>query len=349
MYWTDSETGKIQRANLNGSNVEDLVSGVRMANDIVLDTAGGKIYWADYENNSISRADLNGSNVEILVTGLAGPSGIVLDIGRRKIYWVDQVWSPVTGSITESKIQGANFDGSNVEDILTGFGEPTAIAFGVLKRSETVTSATRPASDVNSDGKVNNTDLLLVATALGQKAPANPRADVNGDGTVNAADLIVVISNLDEAVVLAAPEIGTKLTAVDRALIQAEINNLRLESDGSLKYERTLAYLQSLLALAVPQETRLLANYPNPFNPETWIPYQLASGTDVQILIYDARGTLIRQLELGYQPEGYYTERNRAAYWDGRNALGERVASGIYFYQLRTDAASALRKMLILK
>ena len=110
-----------------------------------------------------------------------------------------------------------------------------------------------------------------------------------------------------------------------------------------------LAFLQSLLASATPQETQLLANYPNPFNPETWIPYQLAIGTDVQILIYDAKGTLIRQLALGYQPEGYYTERNSAAYWDGRNALGERVASGIYFYQLRTDEISALRKMLILK
>ena len=349
VYWTDSETGKIQRANLNGSNVQDLVSGVRMANDITLDTAGGKMYWADYEGKHISRADLNGSKVESLVTGLAGPSGIVLDVARRKIYWMDQVWNPATGSITESKIQSANFNGSNVQEVLTGFGEPTAIAFGVLVRSDTSTSATRTASDVNSDGKVNNTDLLLVASALGQKAHANPRADVNGDGTVNAADLIVVIADLDEQVILAAPEIGTKLTAVDRTLIQAKINRLRLENDNSLKYERTLMFLQSLLASAVPQETRLLPNYPNPFNPETWIPYELADGTDVRILIYDAKGSLIRNLKLGYQPEGYYTDRNRAAYWDGRNALGERVASGIYFYQLQTNKASALRKMLIVK
>ena len=349
VYWTDSETDKIQRADLNGSNIEDLVSDVRMANDIALDAAGDKMYWADYEGKHISRANLNGSNVETLVTGLAGPSGIVLDIARRKIYWVDQVWSPVTGSITESTIQSSNFDGSKVQEVLTGFGEPADIAFGVLARSDTDTSATRSISDVNLDGKVNNTDLVLVALALGQKAPANPRVDVNSDGIVNAADLIVIISDLDDAVVLAAPEIGSKLTAVDRALIQAEISNLQLENDGSLKYQQTLAFLQSLLASSVPQETRLLANYPNPFNPETWIPYQLASGTDVQILIYDGRGTLIRQLELGYQPEGYYTERNQAAYWDGRNALGERVASGIYFYQLRTNKASELRKMLILK
>ena len=98
-----------------------------------------------------------------------------------------------------------------------------------------------------------------------------------------------------------------------------------------------------------PNQTLLLANYPNPFNPETWIPYHLANPSDVQITIYDARGSVVRRLELGHQPEDYYTSRSRAAYWDGRNAVGERVASGIYFYQLRADNMSLLRKMLILK
>ena len=348
VYWTDAEVGTIQRANLNGSNVEDLVGGARSPRDIALDTAGGKMYWADYEKKEISRANLNGSNVKSLVTELGGPSNIVLDVARRKIYWMDQVWNPVTGNITENSIQRANLDGSNVQEIFTGSGEAAGIALGT-SQTFTGTSATRSVSDINADGKVNNTDLMLVAAALGQNPPVNPRVDVNGDGTVNAADLIVVISDLDDAVNPAAPEIGNKLTAVDRALIQAEIRSLQMEDDGSLKYQQVLVLLQSLLASATPQETRLLANYPNPFNPETWIPYQLANGTDVQILIYDAKGTLIRQLVLGYQPEGYYTERNSAAYWDGRNALGERVASGIYFYQLQTNKTSALRKMLILK
>ena len=350
VYWTDSDMGKIQRANLNGSNVESLVKGLRMPKDIALDAAGGKMYWADYEGMQISRANLNGSNAETLVTGLEGPSNVVLDIKRRKVYWTDQTWNHVTGSISASTIQSANFDGSNVQEILTGFGEAADIAFGILRTPTPEISVTRPASDVNTDGKVNNIDLMLVAASLGQNAPANPRVDVNGDGTVNAADLIVVISNLDDPVIPAAPAgIGTKLTAIDRALIQAEINSLQLENDGSLKHQLTLAFLQSLLVSAMPQETRLLANYPNPFNPETWIPYELATGTEVQIRIYDAKGALVRQLELGYQPEGYYTDRNRAAYWDGRNALGERVASGIYFYQLRTNEASVLRKMLIVK
>ena len=103
------------------------------------------------------------------------------------------------------------------------------------------------------------------------------------------------------------------------------------------------------LASAIPEATLLIANYPNPFNPETWIPYHLASNTDVRVNIYDAQGVLVRALTLGHQPTGYYTSRSRAAYWDGRNALGERVASGVYFYQLQTDAISPMRKMVILK
>ena len=100
---------------------------------------------------------------------------------------------------------------------------------------------------------------------------------------------------------------------------------------------------------ATPTETQLLANYPNPFNPETWIPYQLAKDTDVQLLIYDMHGKIVRSLTLEHQFAGYYTNSSRAAYWDGRNALGERVASGVYFYQLLTTETSLIRKMVILK
>ena len=98
-----------------------------------------------------------------------------------------------------------------------------------------------------------------------------------------------------------------------------------------------------------PVDTQLLQNYPNPFNPETWIPYQLASDVDVTVTIYDTKSALVRQLDLGYQQAGYYTDRARAAYWDGRNHLGESVGSGIYFYQLHTGDYSTMRKMVILK
>ena len=107
--------------------------------------------------------------------------------------------------------------------------------------------------------------------------------------------------------------------------------------------------LPALVAYEIPAETALLRNYPNPFNPETWIPYQLAHAAEVTLTIYDTQGALVRQLDLGYQQAGYYTKRTRAAYWDGRNHLGEAVGSGLYFYQLSAGDYATLRKMVILK
>ena len=98
-----------------------------------------------------------------------------------------------------------------------------------------------------------------------------------------------------------------------------------------------------------PSETALLANYPNPFNPETWIPYQLAESAEVTVHIYAASGVLVRTLMLGHQTAGIYQRRSRAAYWDGRNGMGEPVASGIYFYTLTAGDFTATRKMLIRK
>ncbi len=99
----------------------------------------------------------------------------------------------------------------------------------------------------------------------------------------------------------------------------------------------------------LPNETALFPNYPNPFNPETWIPYQLAQAADVTLTIYDVRGVMVRQLALGHRPAGFYQSRARAAYWDGRNALGEKVASGLYFYTFTTGDFTATGKMLIRK
>ena len=98
-----------------------------------------------------------------------------------------------------------------------------------------------------------------------------------------------------------------------------------------------------------PAQDQLLQNYPNPFNPETWIPYQLSEDSPVSISIYDTTGKLVRNLSLGFQSAGFYNSQGRAAYWDGRNALGERVASGIYFYQLATPSFQQTRRLVILK
>ena len=105
----------------------------------------------------------------------------------------------------------------------------------------------------------------------------------------------------------------------------------------------------SLDGIGQPTQNLLLQNYPNPFNPETWIPYQLSEDSLVSVSIYDTTGQLVRTLSLGFQSAGFYNSQGRAAYWDGRNALGERVASGVYFYQLTTPAFQQTRRLVIVK
>ena len=203
----------------------------------------------------------------------------------------------------------------------------------------------KPSYDVNGDGNVNIFDLILVSQNFNK---TNPQADVNGDGTVNIFDLIVVAQHFGESTTSDAPSIRLAHT-VSLETIQAWIDMAHAADDGSLAFQLGIAHLQHLLAAMRPNTTALLANYPNPFNPETWIPYQLAHDADVALTIYDMKGASVRQLELGYQQAGYYTDRTKAAYWDGRNNLGEQVASGVYFYQLQTEDFSAMRKMVILK
>ena len=105
----------------------------------------------------------------------------------------------------------------------------------------------------------------------------------------------------------------------------------------------------TLKDIGKPRHSMLLPNYPNPFNPETWIPYQLRESSDVVIRIYDVQGRLVRMLNLGQRTAGFYQNRTRAAYWNGQNKAGEKVASGIYFYQLNAGDFSATRRMLIVK
>jgi len=210
----------------------------------------------------------------------------------------------------------------------------------------------RPAWDVNEDGITNAKDVELVTNALGQKPPKNPRTDVNGDGVVDGKDLALVAEHLGERAAPAAP-VGMSSSSRPQAftyqMVEHALDILRASDDGSLTFRRGIANLEQLLALFVPAETALLHNYPNPFNPETWIPYQLAEPAEVTIRIYAANGTLVRTLALGYQPAGIYRYRSRAAYWDGKNAVGESVASGVYFYTLTAGDFTATGKMLIRK
>ena len=205
--------------------------------------------------------------------------------------------------------------------------------------------------DVNRDGQVNVLDMILVSRRFGEDASANPQADVNRDGVINIQDLIVVAQHLGESTDAAAPSMITAINngELTPAMVQAWITQAQVADDGSLAFRQGIANLERLLALFIPEETALLHNYPNPFNPETWIPYQLAKPAEVTLTIYAANGAIVRTLELGHQPAGIYQTRTRAVYWDGKNNFGEPVASGIYFYTLTASDFNATRKMLIRK
>ena len=203
--------------------------------------------------------------------------------------------------------------------------------------------------DINDDGVVDIQDLVLVSRSFGAETPTYPKADVNKDGIVNIIDLISVAAHFGESNNTAAPPKYTHLLPAHVDHIEGWLAEARLVNDGSDVFQRGVAILVDLLDSVVPERNMLLPNYPNPFNPETWIPYDLAQDADVHIHIHDLKGKSIRQLSLGLQAAGTYRSRSRAAYWDGRNAVGEPVASGIYFCTFQAGRFKATRQMVILK
>ncbi|MCY3743893.1 MAG: T9SS type A sorting domain-containing protein [Candidatus Poribacteria bacterium] len=200
--------------------------------------------------------------------------------------------------------------------------------------------------DINRDGVVNIQDLIIVGARYGQRGQND--ADLNGDGLVDIVDLVLVANafEADAAAPSLNPQILEQLTAADVKNWLTQAQHLSLTDPAHL---RGITVLEQLLMALTPKETALLANYPNPFNPETWIPYHLAKDAEVTLHIYAVNGTLVRTLTLGHQPAGMYQNRSRAAYWDGKNEFGESVASGVYFYTFIAGDFTATRKMLIRK
>ena len=216
------------------------------------------------------------------------------------------------------------------------------------------------AADVNRDGTVNLIDLLLIAVNyqnpdFADSAQFGVYPDINEDGGVDIKDLIAVAAEIDANA--AAPALRNKSIDVS-AFTAANLTQwIALAKQMDAKDSQTqngLAVLERLLASLTftetpPKTTTLLVNYPNPFNPETWIPYQLAEPVKVNISIHSVDGKLIRTLEFGHLPAGLYYSKSRAAYWDGQNELGEPVASGVYFYTFTAGDFTATRKMFIQK
>ncbi|MFB3040433.1 MAG: FlgD immunoglobulin-like domain containing protein [Candidatus Poribacteria bacterium] len=233
--------------------------------------------------------------------------------------------------------------------------------------------------DTNNDGSVNLLDIIPIARHWNQPGgipretpqavewavqPVAPWSvkpatyvDANGDGLINEQDIIPIAENWLRSRNLpppAAPNGATELNVIDNLeLYQRMLNALDrygVVTKGTLALRSWLTQrIATLRRQHIPDQTKLLPNYPNPFNPETWIPYQLAEVATVQIEIYDLKGKQVRMLDVGQKPAGYYIERNKAAYWDGRNNLGEPLASGIYIYHLVARDYTQTRRMVIVK
>ena len=234
------------------------------------------------------------------------------------------------------------------------------------------------AVTISGDAWANNSEtaaappVTLKGVEVGDTTPVlGLRGAVVDQGTgVNQVGLRVTIKNLSTgravAAVTAPAEAGYRLTVVDietgRAATIGDTLEISAQSPNPfigvepLRYtvtaedvKQSLIQLPELVVYEIPAETQLLPNYPNPFNPETWIPYRLAEEALVTLTIYDQTGQVVRTLDVGHQIASVYENRSRAIYWDGRNDVGEQVASGVYFYHLSAGDYSATRKMLILK
>ncbi len=365
MYWIDTATGTIHR--LIGAKVESLLPRVQNATSLIVDATAGKLYWTEKTSNhtgKIRTANLDGSNVQLvrrltsvplhitldpvagklylinswrkiqrlnvdgsafqpnLITGLQAPRGFAVDPAGGKVYWIAQT-SKRTG-----KIQTANLDGSDVQLVKDLTSVPQGIAIDTKSSKLYITNAWGKVQRMNPDGQNYQSNLIT-----GLKSPMGVTVDSVGRkvywmerGSLRRAGLSG--KNIEDVVTNLGP-----------------IANLVL---GTVPVDMGGLAAPTAVAL-VSGKTALLANYPNPFNPETWIPYQLSEPADVTLTIYTVNGHVVRQLTLGLQPAGMYQSRSRAAYWDGRNAFGEPVASGPYFYALTAGDFTATRKMLILK
>ena len=200
--------------------------------------------------------------------------------------------------------------------------------------------------DINRDGVVDILDLTIVSARFGERGENS--ADLNGDGLVDIVDLVLVANEFGEEA--AAPSLYPQvLELLNAAEVRHWLNQARQLALTDPAYLNGITVLEQLHAALIPQETVLLPNYPNPFNPETWIPYRLAQDAFVTLTIYDTAGEVVRSIDLGYKPAAVYESRAKAIYWNGRNEFGEQVGSGVYFYHLSAGDYSATRKMLILK
>ena len=369
IYWMDTSTGAFYR--LVGTKVEKLVSGVQKVTSFAVDVEAGKLYWAEQTGDRtgrIQRADFDGKNVQQIKELTSVPHSITIDTAQNKLYLTNS-WG---------KIQRLNLDGTNFKpNYITGLDAPTDIFLDVADSKVYWAEGTGRIrrADLNETPAIQNvateTGKVLSITVAEGKVYWVEQVGLNvskiwriGTNGKNAEVLATLQSVLQG---FAVDPVRRKLYWTnDRGKIQySDIDKKRVRNiaiglirPGALVIDTTSDGViargvkttpMAPPAAAYPVETVLFASYPNPFNPETWIPYQLAKPAEVTLTIYDVNGRIVRTLALGHQSAGLYQNRARAAHWDGRNTFGEPVASGVYFYTLKAGAFSATRKLLIRK
>ena len=389
IYWADYSYNRIWRSNLDGSNVQVVATGVSNPTAIAVHGGTVNIQATPTPAITDAAVSISPTSVVSPAVGqqlqlslkiiggeaVAGYQATV-QFDRTVLRYVSSAngdYLPAGAFFVEPTVEGnlVKLNAASLAGESTGDGTLATFTFEVIAvkgstltlsdvlltnsageafvptvENAEITESTQFKGDVNGDGIVNIQDLVLVASNLGKTG--RNASDINGDGLVNIQDLVLVAGALGTSA--AAPSLHPQalemLTATEVKRWLSEAQQLGLIDVTSL---RGILFLQQLLVSLTPKETTLLPNYPNPFNPETWIPYQLAKPTEVRITIYSSDGKLVRPLVLGTQPMGIYQTKSRAAYWDGKNAFGESVASGVYFYTLTAGDFTATRKMLILK
>ena len=292
---TPIHTGDTFTLNLRAENVFDLagwqfdiafdpsiLEAINVSEGNFLKTDGGTTF---FHGGSIDNASgkITGLNAARLSGGGVSGTGLLLQVRFK---------AKAAGE-TELALDKFQFGSTTGDNIPAG---PHEIRINVEEGL--------PTGDVNRDGIVSILDLILVAQQLGKRVPAGSPVDINGDGVVSILDLIRVAQGIAGSP--AAPAAGAK--SVDAAMVEAWIAHARLEDDGSVAFKQGIENLQNLLASLIPEETALLRNYPNPFNPETWIPYQLAESAEVTLTIYDMNGEMVRRLGDWASDSGYVSE-----------------------------------------
>lgn len=360
MLVSGSHDGTVRLWDFNSrTNLETFTGHTDKINSIAL-SPDDSIVASGSDNNTIIIRDITTGHQKVIQTDhTEGVHELTFSIDGKTLVscgnWKDsiiQIWD-VTNAELITNITTHTYGGGVVDfspdgrTLISGSRDGTILFWDYNQLIGDDVETQEIAEDANRDGIINLQDLIFVASQFGEVGNSNT-ADVNGDGVINIADILLVAAALANE--NAAPSNYSKLdnvldaAVVEQWLIQAQRLNRNIP-----KFQIGIAVLRQLLAAMTPEKTMLLANYPNPFNPETWIPYQLAEHADVTLRIYSSDGQLIRTIALGNQSSGMYQNRSRAAYWDSNNENGEPVASGVYFYTLTAGNFTATRRMVIRK